>query len=132
MRPTFALASSFLTLAACGSFSMSFTNSGLPHRPMEEHRAEDVQMFVSGPPKRPYVEAGLLEARGGASDRPDTVLAKMRIRAGQLGCDGLVIIDTSSPKAFRAACIVYEPAAKPAASSSTPTAAPAVGDETKT
>lgn len=109
-----------LALVGCGSFSMSFTNSGIPHPPMQTHTVEEVQIFASGAPTRHYLEAGLLEARGAPSDTPGSVLAKMREEAARLGCDGLIIIPTTAPKAFRASCIVFD-AAPPPATSNAPT-----------
>ena len=111
-----------LVMLGCGSFSMSFTNSGVPHRPMEARTADEVQIFASGPPPRHYVEVGLLEARGGPSDTPGTVLAKMRNEAARQGCEGLIIIPTTAPKAFRSSCILFDDAPPaPAATSSAST-----------
>jgi len=116
-----------LLLALAGCFrtepTMSFVNSNIPHRPMIERRPDQVQLYASGPPKRSYVEVGMLQGQGGEYDSPSQVLELMRKEAGRLGCEALIVIgaddsveghsnkyfgSTTTYKGFHAVCIVFD------------------------
>lgn len=100
---------------------------------MVERRPDQVQMFGSGPPKRAYVEVGILEGEGGFSDDAGQVLERMRQEAARLGCEALIVTgpddsvsgyatkgsgSTTTQKGFLAVCILFEPEPSTTASTS--------------
>jgi hypothetical protein len=91
--------------------------------------ARSVRVFASGPPQRPYRDVALLEAEQTHSlneQGTKVMLDRLRERAGQLGCDGIVLggfteRDGAPPGSgyyfldpgattLRATCIVYRDA----------------------
>jgi hypothetical protein len=82
----------------------------------------DVHVFTSGRPGRNYHEVAMLEAQQESIysfDGEGTVFAKLRRRAGEMGCDGLIVIGpndavegthrmTETRRGYRGTCIVYE------------------------
>lgn len=84
--PLFAFAA-LATLAACQPIHVVPLNPA-PH-PMPARPAAEVEMYTSRRPSRPYVEVASL---GTWSD-----LGAVRARAGQLGCDALIVV--TSPTA---------------------------------
>jgi hypothetical protein len=62
-------------------------------RPLAPRTVESVEMFLSGPPQRPYVDLALLEGEQTSSfsmHETPQILGAVRERAAQLGCDGIV------------------------------------------
>ncbi len=122
-RPLSHLASfAFLLLvAACGT-SISFAPTNTAPKGLQKKKPSDVEVFLSGKPDRPYREIGLLEAQqqsGWSLDSQTKVLAKLRAKAGEYGCDGIIMLGandsvvgdkngTTTLKGYRAACIVFE------------------------
>lgn len=83
-----------------------------------------MEVFTAGKPSRPFVEVAFLLAQQEStwsSDDQSALLQKLRARAGELGCDGLVVTGQNnavvgggdSPvttlKGFQATCIVFQP-----------------------
>jgi len=94
---------------------------------------EDVAIFMTGRPDRPFVEVGMIEAQQDLRGREDarTVVAKMREFAGKRGCDALAIFSSNdgiwdpggklaatNVKGYRGSCIVYVDAPPKAAAAS--------------
>ena len=93
---------------------------------MKPKRAEDVHLFTSGRPSQSYHEVMLLQAEeesAYADYEESEVLALMRKRAGELGCDALMVLSstgnvastgtgryntTRTLRGFRATCVVYD------------------------
>lgn len=75
-----------LPLFACASVQVTDLNPAT--RNMTPRPAEEVSLYVTKAPERAYDEIFLIRADAGDSD---TALKAMRKRAGELGCDGLVI-----------------------------------------
>ncbi len=114
--------------AGCGTAISTTTINPAP-RPLRPRPAETVQIFSSGPPQRPYIDVALLEAEqetGFSFDNTPEMLSHLRVRAAQMGCDGIVLggvthagdvvasvaTDASaSKKGITATCIVYPPQA---------------------
>src|SRR5688572_32700600 len=131
------------SLAACGT-TIRETVINHPPRPMAARPPESVEMFTSGAPTRPHVDVAFLEAEESTSFSTDgtaDMLAKLRKRGAERGCDGIVIgglssrdpglndgeswwnHDAKARKGVYATCIMYtEPAAAPIVASPTPTA----------
>jgi len=113
-------------LAGCGTFT-DFTPINSPPHELTGRPASQVQVFASGPPRRPYVDVAVIQVEQthglneqGAQLRIDSI----RARAAALGCDAVVLggitdhagarsgsalslLDPGSTKQT-AACIVYE------------------------
>lgn len=125
---TLALAATLgLGLAACGT-SIRTTAINPAPRAMTPRPAATVELFTSGPPRRPYVDVALLEAEEESSfstDRTPEMLTALRERGAAMGCDGIVMggmtsrdpgvrdvetwlnDDAKGRKGVYATCIVY-------------------------
>ncbi len=82
-------------LAGCASTSRVMIS---PPRPAVA--PEQVRVYFSPPPGR-YVEIALLETSSGAftygeQNKLDAVLGKLRVEAGKLGANGVLVQDTAS------------------------------------
>jgi hypothetical protein len=86
-----------LALAGCGTTVTAHMINQPPHA-MRPRPAQEVQLFTSAPPARPYVDVAYLEAEQQSDmsfDDTQQFFTKLRERAGQMGCDAVVI---GSPK----------------------------------
>lgn len=86
------LAATFLTIAAttaCIPPRADVTRLNMAPRPMAPRPAESVQLFLTQAPPG-GVEVYLLKMKGGLDD---VRLEAMRTQAGELGCDGLAIVE---------------------------------------
>ena len=137
--------------AGCGT-TISTTAINPAPRAARARPAHTVQIFSSGPPSQPYVDVAYLEAEqdtGFSFDDTPEFFQRLRERAGQLGCDGVVVghithradaltsaatdVHTSR-KGMTATCIMYtsdpsdaiatNPAPRPAAAAGGPGAGP--------
>jgi hypothetical protein len=115
-----------LHLAACGTAVRSATINP-PPRAMTPRPPETVQVFSSVLPPRPFVEVAYITAEKASSYSQDSApefINRMRERAAEMGCDGLVIRGaTELPdwlagvhEALTGTCIVYQRAAATAGS----------------
>jgi hypothetical protein len=115
-----------LALLACGCGTLvSYTPVADIGDDAEPKAGSEVDVYMSGPPDRPYRDVGLLEAEQESDlsldDTPE-MLRKLRARAGVLGCDAIylkgvgskaeprAVIDfhnTDSVKTLAATCIRY-------------------------
>jgi hypothetical protein len=98
LRSLSLVACPMLLLLGCGT-SVSYTAINRPPRPLSARPPESVRVYTSGRPVGPYVDVGLLEAQqesGFSADDTGAIIATLRKRAGQLGCDALIIGGTSS------------------------------------
>ena len=105
----------------CGTFVTETPINEAP-RPLEPRPPESVEIFTSAPPARPHVDVMLLEVEQthDVNDQGmDIMIARLRERAGQLGCDAVFIggfsehegqhgnfLDKDSTK-MQATCIAY-------------------------
>jgi hypothetical protein len=82
------------TLVACATGS---TVTVIPSAALSQASTptspDNIKIFKETPPEGSYVPVAMLEASQAPflPDDPDAVLGKMIARAGELGCDGLVI-----------------------------------------
>ena len=115
-----------LFAAGCGS-SLSTTVINPAPRPMQARPPETVEIFSSGPPRRPYVDVAYLEVEQETTmsfDNTPEFINHLRHQAARMGCDGVVLggvtnsadVTTSvvlevnaSRKGITATCIVYRP-----------------------
>jgi hypothetical protein len=80
-------------LAGCGT-RITYTEVASPPRPMSPKSADEVQVFSTAPPDRPYVEVGLIEAQQASEyslDNESSVIAKLRAAAAERGCDAIML-----------------------------------------
>jgi len=79
--------------AGCGVEAAATLLNNPPH-PFRPRPPETVGMFSSAPPTRPHVDVALIESDEESENSfasTAALLAKMRERAAELGCDALVI-----------------------------------------
>lgn len=140
---SFAMSGLVAVCVGCGSYA-TFLATNTPPRPMTPRTPESVELITAGPPQRPFVEVGTIDARQRSVyslDSSQDVLIKVRQSAAEVGCDAVLVtgsnndlVATSSSvganvkvlQGFHAACLMYKdaPAAPPAAAAPPP-AAPA-------
>jgi hypothetical protein len=109
-----------LLSASCATVQVSELNR--PTKAMTPRPAEDVELFLTKAPPTDYREVYLLRSEGANTDE---ALRLMREKAGELGCDGLVIAGkadrvvgtpntatggttVSTREGYVASCIVFE------------------------
>jgi hypothetical protein len=119
----FAFGALALSGAACG-VAIEQTPLSAPPRPLTPKSPEQVEVFTSGRPTKPYRDIALMqmeEASVYASKSEAEILRRLRAMAAQRGCDGLVVLGQSGNvqtsingdyartlRGLRATCIVYE------------------------
>jgi len=108
-----------LAMAGCaGSPVLVMEITHEPPRAMSPRLAE---LFVAGPPQRPYLEVGVITVAGGSWSSAHQLLKAMVQDAGSKGCDGVVI--TSEGWSQRGGCLVWpDPAPAPEPRSAAPPA----------
>lgn len=124
-----------LVSTGCGIHT-EYIPMNTPPRPLAPRPPEQVEMFSSQKPSRPYVEVGTIEVQQQAynGSTASSIVTTLRAEGGRRGCDGLVMLGandalfvagSSGPnggsvssrtlKGYRASCIVYtEPMPPPA------------------
>jgi hypothetical protein len=112
-----------LFATGCGTMIQATAINPTPHA-LLPRTPQSVQLYSSGPPQgRSYVDVAYLEAQqesGYSLDNTPQFIAKLRARAAQMGCDGLVLggtthatsvaIDLKTPmdeKGIVGTCIVF-------------------------
>lgn len=132
-----------MTLSAGCGISTSATFLRPPPRTLLPRSGDSVEVFGAGPPSRPHIDLALIEAEQESSntfgDTPE-LIAQLRQKAGELGCDALVLTDlyarvdslstlvtgnTYDRKGISGTCIVYTEAAVAAESATVSNAAAA-------
>jgi hypothetical protein len=105
-----------VALAGCGDTTIvQYVPLNPPPHSIKVRDPATVRMFTSRP-GRPFVDVGEIQSRPGlpSADGTPEIYAKMRQKAGELGCDGLVLLGVQGSGAglFRASCIVFSDAEK--------------------
>jgi hypothetical protein len=113
-----------LLLGGCGT-AISYTPVADIGDDAEPKKGSEVDVYMSGPPDRPYRDVGLFEAEQETDfslDDTREMLRKLRRKAGALGCDAIYVngvgskaapiagVDfryTDSVKTLAATCIRY-------------------------
>jgi hypothetical protein len=120
-----ALASFFL-LTACGIKTEYIPLNASP-RPMQPRRPEEVEMFTTSRPDRPFIEVGTIEVQQEKynSSTAAEIMNALRVEGAQRGCEGLIVfgdndsmvvessgskgnVHSTTLKGYRATCIVYK------------------------
>lgn len=119
-----------VALASIASFSLVGCGTRVDYTPlravyMSAHAPAQVEVFLEQRPTRPYVEAGLLEARQESTmslDGQSAIIEELRAEAAEIGCDGLIVRGAANEtvghigkhgghvtelKGYSAVCIVY-------------------------
>jgi hypothetical protein len=118
----------FLTVTGCVNPDTITTDMmNQPPHALFARTAESVEVFTAGVPARPRVDVAVLHVDAPSGRVDPTIL--LRLRAADMGCDGLVLahLDTG----LAGTCIVYTDtaaapaAAAPAPAPATPATAPA-------
>ncbi len=85
----------------CGaSTSVQTTALHQPPRPLVPRRPEAIEIFSKGPPAEPHVDVALFaveRTRGLDAPGTDSMIWSLRERAGEIGCDAVVLENTSQP-----------------------------------
>jgi len=83
----------FLVLAACGT-TTEFARTNPSFGGARPRQPAAVDLYTASPPARPFVEIGIIEARQASElslDGMDGIIAELRNRAAQEGCDGVIL-----------------------------------------
>ena len=76
---------------------------------MTARPAEAVELHRIAPNDRPFVEVGTLDLTGFWGDGTERADSLLRSKAGELGCDALVVQGYVQKGArYRAVCLVYK------------------------
>jgi hypothetical protein len=100
----FALATGALT--ACSGVTLSYTALRSPPKPPHSVAADKVEVITTGDPTRKYVEIGSFLAHRDDATREDDMMKKLRLDAGEHGCEAL-IVTAKDPSEVVASCIIY-------------------------
>ncbi len=86
----------FFVLGGCGTFVDATPLNPAP-RALSPRPAEQVEVYASSPPTRPHVDIALIQADqiNGSSADLAAMVAKLREKAGQMGCDALFVSGSS-------------------------------------
>jgi len=87
-----------LLATGCGT-SIGVTPINASPRPLRPRPPAAVEVFLTQAPSRPYVDVAYLEAEQESELSGDAVpafLDKLRYRAAQIGCDGLIVGEHTS------------------------------------
>jgi hypothetical protein len=81
-----------LAAAGCGH-SVTYTALNAPPRPLTPRAPSAVELYMTAQPTRPNVEVGYfeIEQQSPTSGGTPAMIAKLRERAGRVGCDALVL-----------------------------------------
>jgi len=116
-------AASVLT-GGCSVTDVSFTRLNTPPHALVARDPQHVKVFSSGPPRRPYIDVGLITVEQGdiGASAPQALIRMLRETAAERGCDALVLstpsskshsalngfVDqTDSYRVYSGTCIVY-------------------------
>ncbi len=92
VKVDFAFAVGVLVLGGCGTF-VEATTLNAPPRALTARPADAVAVYSSSPPAKAHVDVALMQAdqsNGTHVELPE-MIAKLREKAGQMGCDAIFI-----------------------------------------
>jgi hypothetical protein len=98
-----------LLLAACSSTRIGYVAVNQPPHPVSPRSPDSVEVFTDARPDRPFVDVATFDVEVMGIDRSPDALAKLRSRAADVGCEGLIISDSMAfaHGKYTASCIVY-------------------------
>lgn len=96
IRFCLALVSSAVVLGGCGTF-VEATALNAPPRALSPRPAYAVEVYSSSPPAQAHVDVALIQANqiNGMNAELPEMIAKLREKAGQMGCDAIFISGAS-------------------------------------
>lgn len=110
-------------LVGCFGTTVEFTKLNRPPHKLTPRPDKQVQIFARKAPTRPFTEVYLLEGDTALPEGSGELMDDLRAKAGQLGCDALLLSASTAAigeragvvgRAHQAVCIVYnEPAPPP-------------------
>jgi hypothetical protein len=84
-------------LGGCLPTTVNYVPVNSPPGPTRQRAAQEVGVFSSGPPQRPHLDVGIIEAIAGSGlESLESLVALAREEAARRGCDALVL----NPVAF--------------------------------
>jgi hypothetical protein len=95
-------------VAGCAPETQYVHTNASPHA-LKARPVEEVAVFTTAAPERPYVEVGIVISRVNRSppQSKSTLIAAVRAEAAKQGCDGIIYAPGSAVLA-EATCIVYK------------------------
>jgi len=93
-----------LVLLASGCSTMTSVVLLDPTRQYPETQAVTILLK---PPTQPYIEIAKLESRGVAGEPETVLLEDARAKAGKLGADAIIVLETTS--VYQPPVVVYDP-----------------------
>jgi hypothetical protein len=108
-RPGLAAACTVLIFSACGTSVTETYLNGPPGTTVPRGR-HSVRIYASGPPARPHTDVAILQveqSHGLGEQGLDIMLDRLRTRAAQLGCDGVVVGGIRERDGFPAGTAFY-------------------------
>jgi hypothetical protein len=110
VKVDFAFAVGALVLGGCGTF-VEATTLNAPPRALTPRPADAVEVYSSSPPAKPHVDVALIQAdqiNGSQVELPE-MIAKMREKAGQMGCDAIFISGESERAGAPGDAYLFDP-----------------------
>jgi|GEM_PF-3698277 len=108
-RPALASALAVLIFPACGT-SVTETYINGPPGTLAPRDRHSVRLYTSGPPEEPHADVAILQveqAHGLNEQGLDIMLDRLRTRAAQIGCDGVVVGGIRERDGFPAGTTFY-------------------------
>lgn len=114
-----------LVFLGCGT-RIHYMSLNASPRTLSPRSPDSVEVFTSGKPDRSFAEVGMIEAQqqsGWSVDQPTAILQKLRQKAADVGCDGIIVLGSNDAvvgssgqyggsvatlRGYRATCIVYK------------------------
>ncbi len=109
-----------LLLLACGcGTSVSYVPTNTVATQSSRLSPQQVEVYTTAPPQRPYTEVGYFEAEEGTFGTMEDTMNDLRREAARRGCHGLVVVNSGTAtdydpwvgmrteRRIQAACIVY-------------------------
>ncbi len=107
VRGALSFSLALVLLAGCGGAPVLVME--ITHEPPRAMTPRIAELFVAGPPQRPYLEVGVITVAGGTWRNAHQLLKAMEHAAGESGCDGVVI--NAEGWSQRGGCLVWPDAA---------------------
>jgi hypothetical protein len=105
-------------LGGCLHTTVNFVPVNSPPAPTRERASQEVDVFSSGPPQRPHLDVGIIEAIAASGlESFESLVALARDEAARRGCDALVLNpvaftgEDSHRRVVSGTCVLFLPAA---------------------
>lgn len=87
-----------LSATACGT-TTQFTPTNPSPRAMQSKSPDQVHVYTSSMPERPFTEVGIIQSRQSSElslDEMPEIIQEMRKEAAKIGCDGVILNGTNN------------------------------------